>query len=418
MANKRSNQKWRRLPGKINPLRSEEFENEGGFMEFKIGDLLKGQTGDVDLQQIDVNGKGTFFINSGLDNLGIKGRTDKTAKVFPANTISIDFWGNAFYRPFEYKMATHNHVFSMSGECIKNENVGLYISSSLSYLNQLFSFNAMGTLPKISECSITLPTKQIGESSNNKINFDYMERYILNFQEEYLKKVNEFLTEKKLSLSLSEQEEKAIRLFNEGRIPFKEVQIGSLFNIHPTRSYKLTNKDLFRTIGKIPVVANSSTDNGIGGWTSLKPTELGNKVVFSDTTTSDSIFYQPQDFVGYPHVQGLYSNDNNWTENTLMYLTVTFRKSAVGLFNYGNKFTREIAKKMVVSIPINQDNSVDYDFMDKFISAQKKLVTQRVSNWVKQKLLEIKISKQADFIPGDELNMAADSKADFSTKKN
>lgn len=152
----------------------EDFENgKTKFFEFKIGDLFEAQTGDVDLQQKDCNGKGHFLINSGLDNIGIKGRTDRKAKVFSANTITIDFWGNAYYRDFEYKMATHNHVFSLSGDCIKNENVGLYLVSRLSYMKNVFSYSSMGTWTRIKEMGISLPV-----NDTNEIDYAFMENYI------------------------------------------------------------------------------------------------------------------------------------------------------------------------------------------------------------------------------------------------
>lgn len=106
--------------------------------KFKIGDLFEGKTGDTDLQQKDVNNRGHLFINSGVQNLGIKGRTDRLARIFPKNTITIDFWGNAYYRDFEYKLATHNHVFSLSGNVIRNEKVGLYLSATMSYMPHFF----------------------------------------------------------------------------------------------------------------------------------------------------------------------------------------------------------------------------------------------------------------------------------------
>ena len=68
------------------------------FGEFKLGQLFESQTGDVDLQRKDINDKGYFFINSGVENRGIKGKTDRPAKVFKAGTITIDFCGNAYYR--------------------------------------------------------------------------------------------------------------------------------------------------------------------------------------------------------------------------------------------------------------------------------------------------------------------------------
>lgn len=143
------------------------------FKKFTLEALFTSSTGDVDLQQKDINGKGHFFVNSGVENRGIKGRTDRPAKVFPANTITIDFWGNAYYRDFEYKMATHNHLFSLTGDVIKNRLVGMYIVGLLSKLPKLFSYTNMATWNKLKSIEISLPVTPAGD-----IYFDYMERYI------------------------------------------------------------------------------------------------------------------------------------------------------------------------------------------------------------------------------------------------
>ncbi len=143
------------------------------FKKFALGALFASSTGDVDLQKKDINGKGEYFINSGVENRGIKGRTDKPARTFPANTITIDFWGNAYYRDFEYKLATHNHVFSLTGDVIRNKFVGMYIVGALSSLPKLFSYNNMATWNKLKAIEVTLPV-----TSNGDIDYDYMERYI------------------------------------------------------------------------------------------------------------------------------------------------------------------------------------------------------------------------------------------------
>ena len=88
-----------------------------------------------------------------------------------------------------------------------------------------------------------------------------------------------------------------------------------MFEIHPTKNYGLTNSKLFETKGSVAVIVNSSANNGVGGYVDLTSTEKGNIVTFSDTTTSDSIFYQPNDFIGYSHVQGVYPYDERWTHN-------------------------------------------------------------------------------------------------------
>lgn len=143
------------------------------FKKFALDTLFTSSTGDVDLQQKDINGKGEFFINSGVENRGIKGRTDRPTRIFPANTITVDFWGNAYYRDFEYKMATHNHVFSLAGDVIRNGLVGMYIVGILSKLPKLFSYNNMATWNKLKTIEVSLPVTLSGD-----IDFDYMERYI------------------------------------------------------------------------------------------------------------------------------------------------------------------------------------------------------------------------------------------------
>lgn len=141
----------------LNELDKEVLSAPKEKRDFTTGKLFSAEAGDVDIQQKDINGKGCYFINSGLGNNGIKGMTDRPAKVFPKNTITVDFWGNAFYRDFEYKLATHNHVFSLSGEVLKNQEVGLYLASSMTYFRKLFSYNNMGTRNKIMKLLISLP---------------------------------------------------------------------------------------------------------------------------------------------------------------------------------------------------------------------------------------------------------------------
>ena len=175
--------------------------------------MFSAQTGDTDLQQKDINGKGTYFINSGVEGQGIKGKTDREAKIFGSNTITIDFWGNAYYRDFEYKMATHNHVFSLTGDVIKNRIVGLYLVTTMSYMKKLFSYNNMGTWSKIKEQYIHLPITQ-----SNEIDFAFMESRIREM-EAYLKVAGFDNCE------LTEEEKKAVENIKQGKVTFKTFYI-------------------------------------------------------------------------------------------------------------------------------------------------------------------------------------------------
>ena len=146
---------------------------------------------------------------------------------------------------------------------------------------------------------------------------------------------------------------------------FKKIRMSQLFDIHPTNSYKNTNKQLFETTGVTPVLSNSSQNNGIGGYCGLKPTEPGNMITFSDTTTgADTMFYQSEPFIGYPHVQGLYSRiSHNWSEKEYLYLISSIRKAAGTEWSYSNKFTRKYLMNLEVYLPVITTYLPDFSLM-------------------------------------------------------
>ena len=143
--------------------------------------------------------------------------------------------------------------------------------------------------------------------------------------------------------------------------------VGDLFDIHPTTAYKLTNIKLLDD-GVNPVVVNSAYNNGIGGYSSKETTEKGNMITFSDTVDANTIFYQEKDFIGYPHVQGLYPKGqykHKWTKYSLMFFAAVFKKSALTKgFDYGNKFRRDIAQELVVKLPISKNGEPDWLYME------------------------------------------------------
>ena len=207
-------------------------------------------------------------------------------------------------------------------------------------------------------------------------NIEYMENYITKLEEERIKILKKYLQSNQLVDYHLNQAEKNI-LENKKQC-FSTFQIGELFDIHPTKSYGLTNNKLFINEGKTPVVVNSSCNNGIGGYVDLPPTEKGNIITFSDTTTDSAIFYQPNDFIGYSHVQGLYPKNNIcWSENALLYFLTLFKKSAKGRFDYATKFNRKVAAQMEIKLPV-KNNNIDFEFIESYINIQKKLAIKKL----------------------------------------
>jgi hypothetical protein len=164
---------------------------------------------------------------------------------------------------------------------------------------------------------------------------------------------------------------------------WKEFEIKELFTINPTKYHRLTNKDLMQDDGENPVIVNSSFNNGIGGYTNYELTEKGNVITFSDTTTSDSIFYQPNDFVGYSHVQVVkpISNIEKWNRYSLLFFTAIFKKKASLMnYDYVNKFTRADALKLKVKLPIDNNGELNWEYMESFIKRLETRERESTSN--------------------------------------
>lgn len=150
---------------------------------------------------------------------------------------------------------------------------------------------------------------------------------------------------------------------------WKEFKVKDLFDIHPTKAYKTINYELLEIDGINPVVGNSSYNNGIVGYTNKDNTESGGIITFSDTTTANAIFFQPKDFVGYPHIQGMYPKiyKDKWNEYSMRFFATVFKKKALTLnINYVNKFTRKDANNIIIKLPHNSGEP-DWDYMEKYI---------------------------------------------------
>ncbi|UWW01486.1 restriction endonuclease subunit S [Mycoplasmopsis felis] len=85
--------------------------NKWETQEYRIGDLFESENGDFDIQKSHINNNGYFVITSGLMNNGILGKSDVLSKIFREQTITVDMFGNVFYRSFKYKLVTYKSIF-------------------------------------------------------------------------------------------------------------------------------------------------------------------------------------------------------------------------------------------------------------------------------------------------------------------
>ena len=173
---------------------------------------------------------------------------------------------------------------------------------------------------------------------------------------------------------------------------WKHFKIGDYFDIHPTKAYTgLSNKDL-NDGGETPFVVNSAANNGIGGFSTKPATEKGNIITFSDTTEGNTFFYQPHDFIGFSHVQGMYEKNHAWTRNQLLFLVSVLKFTCVGRYTYGRKMTRENIAASLVLLPSDEYGLPDWQWMESYIDSLHS-EPLKTNNAVKPRLFDTRVWK-------------------------
>lgn len=171
---------------KIDLLLEKKF-NDIEWGEYRIGDLFECQNGDFDIQKSHINDIGEYVITAGTTNNGILGKSDVKAKIINENTITVDMFGNSFYRQFKYKMVTHARVFALLPKFVMSKKQGLYIVNSLKFLVFKFGYENMCSWSKIKNYKIKLPTKE------GEIDFNSMKSLISELEEERISELSAYL---------------------------------------------------------------------------------------------------------------------------------------------------------------------------------------------------------------------------------
>ncbi|GAA7302472.1 hypothetical protein HpCK59_06860 [Helicobacter pylori] len=388
----------------IGPLSSQLNAIKWG--EFKLGDLFEVlsskkiyHANTIKIHDTQIENSYPYVVRATTNN-GIKGfiiddptlTNEKNTLSFAQDTFTVFYQKQPYFTGNKVKILKPKFAF-------KSPKILYFISAILQFILKPLTWGLGSTTESIAEFKFSLPLKPTANAQTLKdIDFYFMEKFIAELEQCRLAELEAYLKAAGLeNTALSNDEENALNVFNNsggggGNTPcglmWQSFRLGDLFEIRPTKAYKLTNSHLFDSNAKNPVVTNSSLNNGISGYSSLEPTEKGNQITYSDTTTSEGIFYQKRPFIGYSHVQGLYPLKYHefWNEKTLLYIVTAFKKVACGRFNYGNKFNRKIASGMPIFLPTNQHGKIDFHFMRTLINALMKQTIQGVAEYCDAKI--------------------------------
>lgn len=352
------------------------------FREFKVGDLFDGSTGDTDLKKEHLDSQGYPVVTAGVDNLGIAGYSSTNAKVLPANTLTVDMFGNCYFRPFEYKMVTHARVFSLSlkdGQL--TPETGLYICTMFNWLRSKYNYSNMCSYKKIKAESIQLPVKPGTDEVNyteDDIDWAFMESYIHELEESYIHELDAYLKETGLDdYELTDDERKVI----EREPVFKEFEVGELFDV-VGRGTRLTKQN--RIAGNVPLVTAGRENQGVAEYIQENKQLFRGPVftidMFGNVFVRDYDFYADDNIIVFGK-EGLSINQFLYIASALDHLS--------GVYGYGNQFRLNSIGKTFIQLPVKPgtdevdytEADIDWNYMTSYARVMEKQVIADVVDY-------------------------------------
>ena len=344
-------------------------------------ELFESSNGDFDIQKTHINDLGDYVITAGLSNNGILGKTDIKAKIFNANTITIDMFGNAFYRQFRYKMVTHARVFSLKSILSITQKQGIFLSSAMHFLKYNFGYENMCSWAKIKQEKISLPVKK-----DREIDFAFMEDFISQLEACRLSQLEAYLLVTGLkNYTLTPAEEQALTDFQNGNIKWGEFKVVDLFDVKNTRN--ILSRDIIEDSGDIPYLSASRENNAVSSYISYNKEFLdkGNCIFIGGKTFV--VTYQENDFYSNDsHNLSLHLKDGkNITKLNHLFMVSCIYKSLSSKYSWGNSISNKKIQTDFVILPVI-NNIPDYPMMETLISAVQKLVIKDVVEYADRKI--------------------------------
>lgn len=326
-----------------------------GWKEFRIGDLFEACLSKDDIQPKDfVEGK-IPLVSSGKENNGIIAFVeDKKARLWEANTLTIDMFGKVFYQENPYFDVSHGRVnillpkISMTKGCLQ------FMGCAIEKVTlQKYAFNEMCTGTKVLKDNIKLPATPDGAPD-----WAYMESYMANLET----KVAESMT---LLQAAKNAEKKKVDTREWG-----EFRVGELFDIkHPAaRSEKKYCE------GEINYVSSGAFNNGVANKLMPLPNELLDRGGCITVSPLDgSSFYQEEDFLGRggsgASISILYNSHLN--RNNALFICSVIRSSANG-FGYTDLLNGENLKSLTIKLPVDKTGQPDWEYMEEYMRKVEK----------------------------------------------
>ena len=316
-------------------------------------------------------------------------------KINPAGTWSLGLIGmDFFYRKKPWYAG--QYVRKLVPKLMFSEASALWITSTLNNKKDEFlSVLVRNVDEKLRNACIRLPKR------NEKIDFDFMEKFIFELERDRLAKLEDYFVSTGLDqCDLTEEEQLIFDEFE--NFEWKKYKLGDLFEKVTTKKLPFKASELPREkIGDyiIPCLTSSFKNQGLNyfvpkdGVTILKD-------LISIPSNSDvyRAYFQSNEFtvLSDAYVLRWIFEGVNITPNQYLFLVQSINKvTDLPIYSYKNKLGGwNVVREKFIHLPVKHGN-IDYQSMEVLMSALKKLSIKGVVEYVGRKIIAPEKAKDA-----------------------
>lgn len=236
---------------------------------------------------------------------------------------------------------------------------------------------------------IILPTK------NGKIDFDFMESFIAELEAERVAELSAYLKVSgfdnyKLSVEELEVLQKFAKLSEENWGTYK---VGNLFERIETKKLPYNAKELPKQPTEeyvLPCLTSSFQNQGLNYYApKVGATVLSNVISIPSNSDVYRAYYQSRDFTVLSDAYAIRwkSDEIKLSTNQYLFMVMCINKvTDLPIYSYKNKLGGwNVVKEKCIRLP-EKDGKIDFELMDRFISAMKKLAIKDVVMYSDRKI--------------------------------
>lgn len=366
------------LNEKLRAVKWGEFKYKEVFNRIEQGRRLKKD------DQID----GTIpFVMSGTTNAGVVNYISNPVASFPKNAITIDIFGNTFYRNYTFGAGDDTGVYWNDATAYSSNAMLFFAVAMQKSMMGRFSYGKKLRSSQSEDFTMHLPVTDDGA-----IDFDFMESFIAELEAERVAELSAYLTVSGLdNYELSEQELKALAELK--NVTWGKYKMGDLFEKIKTKKLPCKAKELpTEATGKytLPCLTSSFKNQGLNYFAPVQgATVLKSVITIPQNSDVYRAYYQSSDFTV---LSDAYAIDWKFDKRTLsreqyLFMVMCINKvTDLPIYSYKNKLGGwNVVKDKYILLP-QVNGEIDFNYMEDFISAMQKLAIKDVVSFTDRKI--------------------------------